>query len=639
MEGKNEDGSERSLAERVKNDNQVPFSDSDKNDIPIQELVTSESKTPLKTPVRDEDEVSPGKFNANEGLTEVNGDAKIDIHRVKDCFSGMSKEELLQYVNDPFWVRTRMFLFIFFLLAWIAMLVGAITIIIVAPKCEPPKWHNQGPLYDVDIPTFLNSHSNLASGLFNEFVKKFSYLNELNVRGLIMSPIFKTDGLRNNDEDVIDFKDVDEKYGTLEDFKNLIKEAQSLGIHVLLSLVPNHSSNKHVWFNKSIAREAPYDDYYIWAPSPGSEADGSKMPPNNWLSLTGGSAWEWNEERQEFYLHQFDVNQPDLNFRNPDVIREINETLNFWLNLGVSGFNLKKGQYLLEDKDLENEQISRTRSDAVHTDYDFYYHSKTYNLPDNAAILTKWREIVHLKLESDGVLTMTGEPPIPSDGVENVTLVDIVRNDRLSDLPRDFTVNDLYQRLKKLVVDTDEWPAFQVGDAIDRAGGHFQEEDLDGLNIITLLIRGTPIILSGEELGIHNKPFPWANETDSLDAQREAEESHFKIFKALLKARESKSVVYGSSNLTILNDSMIALTRIKAGNPGYLAVYNLGTQNETVDFTSIEHVPNELQVYAMSMNYADDSVNVKSKVTNNDFLMTPRSAVVFTFVPNIEEGN
>lgn len=84
---------------------------------------------------------------------------------------------------------------------------------------------------------------------------------------------------------------------------------------------------------------------------------------------------------------------------------------------------------------------------------------------------------------------------------------------------------------------------------------------------------------------------------------------------------------------------MIALTRIKSGNPGYLAVYNLGTQNETVDFTPIEHVPNELQVYTMSMNYADDSINERSKVASTDFLMTPRSAVVFTFVPDIEEGN
>lgn len=217
----------------------------------------------------------------------MNGDAKIDIDRVKDCFSGMSKEELLQYVNDPFWVRTRMFLFIFFWIAWVAMLVGAISIIVVAPKCEPPKWYNQGPLYDVDISTFLNEPSDLANGLFKKFVKKFSYLNELNVRGLIISPIFKTDGLRDNDEDIIDFKDVDEKFGTLEDFKNLVKEAQSMDMHVLLSLVPNHSSNKHVWFNKSVSRVAPYDNYYIWAPSPGIEADGSRSPPNNWLSVTG----------------------------------------------------------------------------------------------------------------------------------------------------------------------------------------------------------------------------------------------------------------------------------------------------------------------------------------------------------------
>lgn len=119
------------------------------------------------------------------------------------------------------------------------------------------------------------------------------------------------------------------------------------------------------------------------------------------------SAWTWNEKRKQFYLHQFGVNQPDLNFTNPAVIKEFNDTLSHWLKLGVSGFNLDKVQYLLENENLKDETQGNTPG-FIHTDYGFYNHFETHNRPQVANILSSWRDIVH-ETKGDGVLIITGK--------------------------------------------------------------------------------------------------------------------------------------------------------------------------------------------------------------------------------------
>lgn len=236
------------------------------------DLVTSESRTPLKTPSK-ETEV---KFIVTDS---VNGDAKIDIEHVKSGFAGMSKDELLKYVNDPFWRRIRTILFISFWLIWVMMFIAAIAIIVMAPRCEAPerrKWFQEGPIMDIGLPKDGKSLANVAN--------KLDYLDELKVKGIILPPMFPTDDNGN----VVDFKSVSKDYGTLDDLKNLLDLAKNR-IRILLSLVPNHSGLEHEWFNKSVAKEAPYDTYYVWARQSGVSPNGTPMPPNNWLSTTGRS--------------------------------------------------------------------------------------------------------------------------------------------------------------------------------------------------------------------------------------------------------------------------------------------------------------------------------------------------------------
>lgn len=200
-------------------------------------------------------------------------------------FSGLSKEELLKYANDPFWIKMRLLLFVFFWIVWIAMFIGAVAIIVLAPPCElpkPPKWYEKGPLYELDAEKFVADEK--PQNILQSLKSKLDYLSDLKISGLILSPIFHSE---EKDESVLDFTSLNENMGTFNDFEELIKEAEDKKISIVLTFIPNHSSNKHIWFNNSIAKKAPYDDYYIWAPASGITSNGSKIPPNNWLSVNG----------------------------------------------------------------------------------------------------------------------------------------------------------------------------------------------------------------------------------------------------------------------------------------------------------------------------------------------------------------
>lgn len=138
-----------------------------------------------------------------------------------------------------------------------------------------------------------------------------------------MSPIFKSP-MADFGYDISDFYDIQPEYGTLADFDNLIVSAKKTGLKIILDFVPNHSSDENEWFQKSVNKEAEYKDYYIWhAGFPDPQNASGRLPPNNWISVFHGSAWTYNEKRQEFYLHQFAVKQPDLNYRNPKVVSQM----------------------------------------------------------------------------------------------------------------------------------------------------------------------------------------------------------------------------------------------------------------------------------------------------------------------------
>ncbi len=163
----------------------------------------------------------------------------------------------------------------------------------------------------------------------------------LGVGSVWLSPIFPSGG-KDNGYDVSNYVEVDPEYGSMDDFVDLVAALKTEDIKTILDFVPNHSSDKHEWFEKSVRKEGKYTDYYVWRKGRSSE------PPNNWVSVFGGPAWTYHPERKEWYLHQFYKEQPDLNLENEDVKDELKAVLKFWMERGVDGFRMDAVAHLYE---------------------------------------------------------------------------------------------------------------------------------------------------------------------------------------------------------------------------------------------------------------------------------------------------
>ncbi|MBX2833500.1 MAG: alpha-glucosidase family protein [Micavibrio sp.] len=202
------------------------------------------------------------------------------------------------------------------------------------------EWWRGAAFYQIYPRSFLDTNND-GTGDLPGITQKLEYIASLGIEGIWISPFYKSP-MKDYGYDVSDYRDVDPMFGTIEDFDELLAKSHDLGMKVIIDLVLSHTSNQHPWFD-----EKP--EYYVWADA---KADGS--PPNNWVSVFGGSAWEWCAHRGKYYLHNFLREQPDLNFHNPDVQEEALAACRFWLDRGVDGFRLDVINFLFHDEMLRN---------------------------------------------------------------------------------------------------------------------------------------------------------------------------------------------------------------------------------------------------------------------------------------------
>ncbi|XP_065224385.1 maltase 1-like [Planococcus citri] len=218
------------------------------------------------------------------------------------------------------------------------------------------EWWKHATVYEIYLKSYKDSDGD-GIGDIKGLISKLDYLAEIGVDTIYLVPFYPsshTDG----GYDITDYKGIDPVYGTIEDFELLMKEIKARGLYFVMDLVINHSSDEHEWFEKSVKKIHPYTDYYVWANPKGHDWEKNPIPPNNWFSLFSipikGSAWQWNEERKQFYLHQFYKKQPDLNLRNEAVKQEIKDILKFWLEKGVTGFRIDAPTCFMEDPQLRD---------------------------------------------------------------------------------------------------------------------------------------------------------------------------------------------------------------------------------------------------------------------------------------------
>src|SRR5690554_95500 len=371
------------------------------------------------------------------------------------------------------------------------------------------KWWHDAIFYQIWPRSFYDSNGD-GIGDIQGIISKLDYLKDLGITGLWLSPVYPSP---NNDYgyDISNYKDVHPEFGTLDDMKELFKEAKKRGIHIIMDLVVNHTSSEHTWFKQALSDpNSKYRDYYVFKQGKKTRK-GKVKPPNNWQSFFMGPAWSYIPEQDIWYLHLFDKSQPDLNWRNPAVYEEVADVLRFWLDLGAAGFrcdvinliwkdsfdNGKRRPYLQGTEHYlsrpGSHELLRRLYKEVFEPYDAFTVGETSNVTLEAA-----------KLYTDEQLTTV----FPFEHMEADSRI-------LPIFKKKFKPKHLIKILHKWQVNFNvDWGTlfFENHDqprSITRFGDakNYHYESGSALASVLLTLRGTPFIYQGEEIGMLNYPF------------------------------------------------------------------------------------------------------------------------------------
>ncbi len=375
------------------------------------------------------------------------------------------------------------------------------------------SWWKKTIVCEIYPKSFLDTTGD-GTGDFNGIIQKLDYLAELGVGAIWLTPFYPSPGV-DNGYDVADFTGVDPAYGTLQDFDRLISEAKKRNIRIVNDLVFNHTSDKHSWFLESkSSRDNPKADWYIWRDA---KPDGT--PPTNWRGIFGGSAWEWCEERKQYYLHTFAVAQPDLNWENPDVRRALYDAANFWADRGVGGFRIDAIVYIKKPKDFVDGKPDSDGTCSV--------HNMTVNTPGILDFLHEFkREVfdghdIFTVAEANSVTPEELKYWVGENGVFDMLFefshVNIMfpygevwhraANWKLTDLKKALTES------QKATAENGTYPIFFENHDKPRSVNIFFpagcDTNLAAKNLATVIytLRGVPFIYQGQELGYANTSF------------------------------------------------------------------------------------------------------------------------------------
>ena len=367
-------------------------------------------------------------------------------------------------------------------------------------------WWRGCVIYQIYPRSFQDSNGD-GVGDLPGILARIEHVANLGVDAIWLSPFF-TSPMADMGYDVSDYKDVDPLFGSLKDFDTLIDHAHNLGLKVIIDQVISHTSDKHPWFAQSKASGSnPRADWYVWADP---QADGTS--PNNWLSVFGGSAWEWNSSRKQYYLHNFLTSQPDLNFHNPDVQDAMLDVLRFWLERGVDGFRLDTVNFYFHDQQLRSNPalVSKDNEPAVNP-YEMQVQKYSKNRPENIGFLKRIRTLLN---EYDAI-TSVGEVGESLNAIKIMS--DYTRdNDKLHMaysfdlLGPQFTADHFRSKVEQFEQGApDGWPCWSFSNHdvprhVSRWAGHAISQEAIARQSIALLatLKGSICLYQGEELGL-----------------------------------------------------------------------------------------------------------------------------------------
>lgn len=574
----------KSVSEAVKNSNMVrEKTDSIEDGADERMLNAGGPGGDEKERLAHKDEV---KFIAGD---QQNGDAKIDIGNVEKAFSAMTKDELMKFTNDPFWVRLRWILFILFWGLWVAMLVGAILIIIDAPKCaapEPLPWWKQGPF---------------AKLSWNEpqSEKSIADLKSYGVNGVVIPiPPQDTYSIESNED-------------TQKNIKQLVETYKAKDISVILDITPNYVQSSDEFFKKALA--GGEDERAAF----GGWADQTKT---NWKRIdNSGSAWELVGSNS-YVLSQFGKGLYDLQLKNDMAKDRLKNVLIKLCELGVKGIRLNNAKHYIIGK-LENEEVSTVVNPNLE-DYHSYTHQHSTYQEGLGKLLYELHETVKNATNNDGFLSIAGEYEridfmhrinstefnidLPKYGLFPTSVAQNKAGDALESELKN-TINTL-----KPIPTSDKglnsktlWPQWELNDINDLRNISASE-----FNMFMMFLPGIPILPA--------EMYYFGNHSENF----------FKMANAI---RNSPSFMHGSFDL-YSNKSTIAYTRLKSGSPGYFVIYNPSEVDVSVNYSYIKDMAEHITVHALSDNYSG-SLELKGKVRSDDISISKFSTIVLTYVP------
>lgn len=538
-------------------------------------------------------------------------------------------------------------------------------------------WWRDAIIYQI-YPRSLKDSNGDGIGDLNGITSKLAHIKDIGADALWLSPIYSSPQV-DFGYDISNFTDIDPQYGTLADFTKLVNQAKALGLKVLLDFVPNHSSDQHPWFKKSIQRIKPYDDFYIWRD--GKIVNGVRKPPNNWLSIFKGSAWEWNSQRGQYYYHQFAIGQPDLNYRNKDLRQAMNDVLTFWMDRGVEGFRVDAILHLFEDEKLRDEPRSNIPNVPV-DEYLYLNHIYTRDLNETYEIARDWRNLLDdyaSKHKTDSMFLIVEAsltPPIMKKYFESGC------NPFNFMFVNDFNASSTAVDFKRAI---DRWldnvPKGNVSNWVTdnhdnhRSGSKFGEKKSDMITMLALTLPDISVIYYGDEIGMLDKnltweetvdvagcnlgpdryylasrdpsrtPFQWDNTTSAgfssnkttwlpvhenyknlnLANQKIEPISHYKVFKAMTMIKKKLPIFRrGSVDVILITKDILGVVRRLEGSSPVALLINMGIKDQVVDAHSWLNIPEELVTYTASVN---SQIKPNTRV-NTSTLKLPGSASI-----------
>ncbi len=384
------------------------------------------------------------------------------------------------------------------------------------------NWWRGGVIYQIYPRSFADSNGD-GIGDLPGITARLEHVARLGADGIWLSPFFRSP-MKDFGYDVSDYCDVEPMFGTLDDFRALVARAHALGLKVMIDQVLSHTSDQHPWFVESRAsRDNPKADWYVWA-----DARDDGTPPNNWLSIFGGSAWQWDTRRCQYYLHNFLSSQPDLNFHNPAVQDAILATVRFWLDLGVDGYRLDTANFYFHDAELRSNPC-RGAPDPNKPDpavnpfnpYGWQHHLYDKSRPENLVFLQRLRALLDQypdttmvgEIGDDDGLARVAEYTAGGDKLHMAYCFDLLGERH--DAP---FVHGVLERFGRIV--GSGWPCWALSNhdvtrVATRWGGPEPDPALLRLALaLQASLRGSVCLYQGEELGLPEADVPFEDLQD-----------------------------------------------------------------------------------------------------------------------------